>query len=500
MKGRTENTTHDPSRALYEIERFTAAGHFDLIEDDRFVLTVAPACSSAEVSYGKLIFSCWGEGWSRSWRVESCETQDYCLRLQCYKRMGLLRCAVELRHSEAKVTSASRAEFTSKLPALIESALDLRVEHAVTARDDRLHFSGIHARLLLRDKNRAIAAVAVGASESQADIDAALGAGLVWLDHLRRRASVDQLMVFAPRGKALTLATRMTALTSGARVSLYEIDEATSSIAPVAAFDQGDLADNLRRAMWPRERDLDAATRALVASIIHLAPDAIEIRQRAGSVLFSIRGLEFARVSIKQGRAWFGLGESKKKLDESSSAELSALVEEIISDRRADSSDRNAPVFRAQSERWLEAIIRRGATVVDPAIDPRHVYSQVPAYRGEQRTFIDLLAATRKGRLVVMELKVAEDSEFPFQGLDYWLRVEWHRLRGDFYRRGYFEGVKLSDEPPLLYLVAPLFRFHATTKLIAGWIDARVPVYRIGINEDWRAGVRVLLNERLNSC
>ncbi|HKG23357.1 MAG TPA: hypothetical protein VKC34_15770, partial [Blastocatellia bacterium] len=119
-------------------------------------------------------------------------------------------------------------------------------------------------------------------------------------------------------------------------------------------------------------------------------------------------------------------------------------------------------------------------------------------YRGEQRTYIDLLAATREGRLVVMELKVAEDAEAPLQALDYWMRVEWHRLRGDFTRRGYFKGMPLSDEPPLLYLVAPLFRFHKTTGLVAKAISKRVPVYRVGINTDWRGGVRALLVERLN--
>ena len=101
---------------------------------------------------------------------------------------------------------------------------------------------------------------------------------------------------------------------------------------------------------------------------------------------------------------------------------------------------------------------------------------------------------------MVIELKVSEDPDFPLQGLDYWLRVEWHRRRGDFARRGYFHGLNIDDRSPLLYLVAPLFRFHATTKLIAGSIAERVPVYRIGINEDWRAGVRVLMSERLNRC
>jgi hypothetical protein len=175
------------------------------------------------------------------------------------------------------------------------------------------------------------------------------------------------------------------------------------------------------------------------------------------------------------------------------------LVSEIIVKRDAGSDFRNDPIFRSQSERWLESITRRDVSVIDASLDGRYSYSQVPAYRGQQRSYIDLLAVTREGRLVVIELKVAEDSEFPFQGLDYWLRVEWHRLRDDFLRRGYFKGVTLADAAPMIYLVAPLFRFHATTRLIAGSISDRAPVYRIGINEDWRAGVRVLLSERLNS-
>jgi hypothetical protein len=142
--------------------------------------------------------------------------------------------------------------------------------------------------------------------------------------------------------------------------------------------------------------------------------------------------------------------------------------------------------------------ILRDAARIDTNIDSRYVHSQVPIYRGEQRTFIDLLASTVSGRLVVMELKVSEDADFPLQALDYCLKVGWHQQRGDFERRGYFKGVDLSGSRPLLYLVAPLFRFHATTALIAGCISERIPVYRIGINDDWRAGVRVLLREKLN--
>jgi hypothetical protein len=236
----------------------------------------------------------------------------------------------------------------------------------------------------------------------------------------------------------------------------------------------------------------------LVDSVRRLAPDDIEMHHRGPWVSLAIRGLEVARVSLARRRLEFGIGDARGKLDHRNEHQLERLIRDTTSRRRPESDFRNEMIFRFQPERWLESIISRDVTALDSTLDPRFVYSQVPTYRGDQRTFIDLLAVTREGRLVVMELKVSEETEFPFQALDYWLRVEWHRSRGDFHRRGYFEGLKLIDAPPLLYLVAPLFRFHETTKLIAGSIHERVPVYRIGVNEDWRSGVRVLLRERLN--
>src|SRR4030095_931964 len=227
-------------------------------------------------------------------------------------------------------------------------------------------------------------------------------------------------------------------------------------------------------------------------------PDHIEAHHRGPWVSLSIRGLEIARVWINRRRVEFGIGDTRFKLNHGNEHELERLIHEAILRRRPETELRNEMMFRFQPERGLESIISRDVTALDSTLNPNFVYSQVPTYRGEQRTFIDLLAATRDGRLVVMELKVSEEVEFPFQGLDYWLRVEWHRSRGDFHRRGYFEGLSLIDAPPLLFLVAPLFRFHATTKLIASSIHERVPVYRIGINEGWRNGVRVLLRERLN--
>jgi hypothetical protein len=236
----------------------------------------------------------------------------------------------------------------------------------------------------------------------------------------------------------------------------------------------------------------------LIESVVALAPQAIEPNHRGNWIVFSIRGLEFARVSIRRERLSFGFGEAHKMLDESCWDDLAGLVGDITRRRTPEPAGVDDPVYRLQAERWLEAVIRSDIGAIDPTLDQRFVYSQVPTYRGEQRTFIDLLTATRNGRLAVIELKVSEDPEFPFQALDYWLRVEWHRKRGDFQKRGCFRGITIADQEPLLYLVAPLFRFHSSSKTVCPLISDRVPLFRIGINEDWRKGVHVLLRERLN--
>jgi len=493
----------DLSRIKYEFERFLLGGGFDLFEDDDALAKSDADHSTAEFSYGKLILSCWGDGWSRSWRVISCEISSERLTLECAKQMGLKRCALTLsRGAGIRQAAQARKEFARKLAAMIEANLPgIRVDKAVTARNDARHLSGAHARLVIRDRMKRFAGIGVSESELQPNVDAALAAGLIWLDELRRRSgSVDGLMIFTPRCD--TIAIRLTGISAATTVSLFRIDETKGTIESVSPFDQGDLNDSFRkaarRAHWPRPGMLPPDCAMLVESVRRLAPDQVEAHHRGPWVSLSIRGLEVARVWINRRRVEFGIGEARLKLDHRNEHELDLLIQETISRRRPESELRNEMMFRFQPERWLESIISRDVTALDSTLDPSFVYSQVPTYRGDQRTFIDLLAVTREGRLVVMELKVSEETEFPFQALDYWLRVEWHRSRGDFHRRGYFEGLSLIDAPPLLYLVAPLFRFHETTKLIAASIHERVPVYRIGINEDWRRGVRVLLSERLN--
>ena len=152
------------------------------------------------------------------------------------------------------------------------------------------------------------------------------------------------------------------------------------------------------------------------------------------------------------------------------------------------------------SERWLESLILRDVRMIDSRLDPRFVYPQVPAFLSGDRGMIDLLSVTSQGRLAVLELKVGEDIELPMQGLDYWLRVRWHHLRQEFQNQGYFPGVRVSTELPLLYFVCPQFRYHSSFPQIVRQIDPAVPMIQVGINENWKSRVQVVLKRRLNSA
>jgi hypothetical protein len=110
----------------------------------------------------------------------------------------------------------------------------------------------------------------------------------------------------------------------------------------------------------------------------------------------------------------------------------------------------------------------------------------------------DLLTINHEGRLVIIEIKTSEDMNLPVQGIDYWLRVEQARWRNEFTQRGLFDGIKIAEQSPLLYLVAPRLRFHRTFSTIACCLSPEIEAYQFGINSNWRTGVRVHTKERIN--
>lgn len=145
--------------------------------------------------------------------------------------------------------------------------------------------------------------------------------------------------------------------------------------------------------------------------------------------------------------------------------------------------------------------IHASSSRVLPHLDPKHVYTQVPAIAGaSDRGMLDLLGVTADGRLAVLELKAQDDLHFALQGLDYWIRVRHHHREtadpntglGEFQRHGYFRGVELSPLSPRLYLVAPALHIHPATETVLRYLSPTVEWNLLALDERWRQQIRVV--------
>jgi hypothetical protein len=119
----------------------------------------------------------------------------------------------------------------------------------------------------------------------------------------------------------------------------------------------------------------------------------------------------------------------------------------------------------------------------------------LPAFTAGKRGILDLLGVTRRGQLVIIELKASEDIQLPIQAVDYWLRVRRHQRVGDFERYGYFPGLELDSKPPMVWLIAPGLQFHSATDILLKYLSPEIHVTRIGLNENWRRGLQVIFRQ-----
>jgi hypothetical protein len=231
------------------------------------------------------------------------------------------------------------------------------------------------------------------------------------------------------------------------------------------------------------QRFCTAGAAAITASVI---PNTRDVALRYGGLVFA----EWRSNSI-----FYGIGDARRPLTPDRRADLEKLLHELETNRSPVATDTKHPLSRAQPERWLESLIAEDPTRVDARLDPRFFYEQLPALAAGDRGVMDAVAVTKDGRLAVVELKASEDVQLPLQAVDYWLRVRWHHAQQDFGRYGYFPGIELDPRPPLLFLVAPALHFHPASDLVLKCLSQEIEVFRVGVNEHWRRGVRVMLRQ-----
>jgi hypothetical protein len=526
MKQLTDNAT--AAKAKYEIEQaLLGDAEWQLWEGEKLLTTLTRATSEFSVEWSKLIFAWWTDDNSQSWRVTAYEIAEAELHLNATRGMGRDTVTFTLRDPlrwrankpEELTVAERRAQFSELLAQLItEHFPDVKIQRV----NIRNKFSPANpsqfARLLLKRKKESLLAIGVNETETQADVDGIITAGLAWFAELKTPA--NKLWLCVPHDRSQTVLERLTLLDFSAlnlQVECFDVNESTRTIMARRPVSQAELLSlhhlHAGGLIWPEVKpSLPSRWRN---RILNLAPDLVELHKDANQTFesYHLHGLEFARTKGElRDRVLFGVSQypdevaaklafdadaGRRSLTEETFPQLENIVRELLAYRRADPPDLRHPFYRLRSEAWLESLLRRDIRVLDATLDPRFVYSQVPAWIGADRSILDLLAVNHEGRLVVIELKAAEDAQLPLQGLDYWLRVEQARVRGEFAQRGLFAGVKLADASPLLYLIAPRLRFHRRFSLIANCIAPDIEAYRIGLNTNWREGVKVREMERL---
>jgi hypothetical protein len=336
-------------------------------------------------------------------------------------------------------------------------------------------------------------------------VDAFLAAALLWFTRSSERARppyIGQLWLIVPGEVAKAMLPKLALLSERLKevISVFEIDEPWTELQPLAAPQRNELWSK-RLSRFPPVVEPTISNWAL--GIREQAPEAIDIVQARHGETLRYFGLPFARVRrlLQSERVWFGTDTARRRLlDEHTLHDWNELLEDLHRHRCAAAPDLRHAFYRNAAEAWLESLLRRDISQLDPGLIVAPLHAQFRTAAGGRLGVkpIDLLALRQDGRLVVIELKVSEDREHVLQGVGYWQRVEAHRRRGHISRAKLFGARRIIDQPPLVYLVAPTLHMHPAFSTLARCVASDIEIYRFDINEDWRAGIRVMRRLRAN--
>lgn len=540
-------------------EAISAHKEWFMSVDGRAPLSVNSDEFDFSVAQARLIFSSWTETGSRTWRVKVWNWTGEKLILQASRRMGAEVATIELvprASAKAIVASitAARQVRCEKLAQLVANAMGVggrvlgvdanelegvgnrvlradsisappkpntlcpdkdrlrpalstvKIEKAVLSPGMRRDQPGRYARIILRQPHERIAVTGTVAESDARNVDSLFSSALLWFNRLLsspKRPTINRLLMIVEHNTLEAARQRYVLLRDPLRqqIRLLEIDEERQTVGSTRPWERRYLWRK-RLSRFPPVRENERSE--IVDEIVATRSEAIDVVASRHGQTLRYHGLPFARVRrvMNRDRVWFGIeGSRRRSLDEYHQRDWLKLLRDLETYRNDDCRDRRHWLYRAAGEAWLESILRRDITRLDPGliIAPLHAQFRTSHGGATGARPIDLLALRHDGRLVVIELKVNEDREHVFQGVDYWRRVEAHRRRGHISAAKLFGEREISDESPLVYLVAPTLRFHPSFRTLASTIAPDVEVYRFDINENWRSGVRVVRRERVNA-
>ncbi|HKT70496.1 MAG TPA: hypothetical protein VJP83_13715 [Terriglobales bacterium] len=479
-----------------------------VVEDGAVCFELARAHYSVSAERGKCVLHLWSDERNAVRRVVEAEEKTGVLHLAVLRFGQSQPSRLEICRDRDRRTATAKQRIRAAYQQRLRRALARRFPELVLAQitsavDLGRSFGPVYSRGVLRRGCSAFAFLGVSTEETQTSVDGALTFGILWLNACRESLTdlqVEGLKLLVPAGRSAVVRERMAHLDrSAAKWQLYEMNEREEELEQLDTGDRGNLATRLAHCcdeVAARERFAGS-----VDCIRNICPEVEVVVLSASELGFRLRGLEFARARVaaegfrSREEVVFGTGAVENIVNNQSNAQFESLVRQLAQVRQPK-GPREHPWWRMHPERWLESLTIQDVSSLDDRLAPAPVYSQVPAFSAADRAMIDVLAATRDGRLAVVELKADEDIHLPLQGLDYWARVEWHNARGEFSRFGYFPSTELAPGSPLLILVAPAFHIHPATDTLLSFLAPEIEWTLAAIDEHWRDQVRVLFRKR----
>jgi hypothetical protein len=492
------------------LEGFLSGSSGALVREDGAVLfDLAEAKYSVSGENNKCLIHFWSEERNFVRRVLDVESRGETLRVTVQKMGQTKPVRLEIcRERDPRTASAkrtARAAYQRILERVLRKSFPdlvlVKLSHAVDLENS---FGPVYSRGLLRRGQSGFAALGVNAGELQGSVDAALTFGILWLDACRRahagKLVVEGLKLFVPAKTSALVRERMAHLNrDAAKWELYELDEREDDLRQIEISDRGNVLTRLVRCpdddeIFERFRGPIALVRSMMAEAEFCLP--LKFPSVATDSNSREHGCRQSPAVFRASLSWCSArAQNQRVLDDSNLARFEGLIRSIGEVRHAD-GPHECRWWRLHPERWLESLVVKEISALDDQLDPRWCYSQVPAFSAADRAMIDVLSATREGRLALIELKADEDIHLPLQAVDYWARVTWHHERGEFQKFGYFSGRELSSQTPILMMVAPALHVHPATDTLLRYISSEIEWVLLGIDERWRKEVRVVFRKR----
>lgn len=482
------------------LREFAAAGPAELRDNGTRVAPLSTLSWEVRGNSEKPLLHLWSENHNLTRRVLAItdhSEQRLALAVECFGRSKPDRLECLRTEFEPSQVVLSRVAFAQQIARICANSFpDDQLESLSTSADLEHSISGSYVHGVLRYRKVERALFAVPATPGAEEPARCLTFALLWLDRLQSRSSgkaAAGLRLLLPARAAAPIAHLLAALRPDLCVELYERDEVLETLKRV---EPSEVANFTSTIVPSREAQaLVARATETLGTLLPARRDALSFHPNVANkeVVVRFRGLSFLRWS--ESEMFFGAREQRTKLQPDNTKALRNLIGQLEKYRHPEAPDVRHAMYRAQPERWLEFLVRQDVSRIEPELDPRHAYAQVTAAAGGEHGILDVLCVTATGRLAILELKANEDPVFLLQAAKYWLRINAHLEQGDFPRYGYFPGTPLQKSPPTVFLVAPALRFHPATGALLRFLNPRIEVIRVGLAENWRRGLRVILRQ-----